>query len=183
MDSSKLGIFYKYATDSNAKAQDSQVIKGEKWRITVITDSLLRLEWSDDGEFVDNPTQTVICRNFAQNSADAQPQFSAHKNANGWLEVETEKLHLTYNCEAFSKEGLSIVVSGVPCTQFNTWHYGDDCPGNLLGTFRTLDQANGPVKLGKGILSRDGWSILDDSVTCEIAPDEEINGKPNPYGA
>lgn len=50
MDSSKLGIFYKYATDSNAKTQDSQVIKGEKWRITVITDSLIRLEWSDDGK-------------------------------------------------------------------------------------------------------------------------------------
>lgn len=74
-------------------------------------------------------------------------------------------------------------MRGVPCTQFNTWHYGDACPGNLLGTFRTLDQANGPVKLGKGILSRDGWSILDDSATCEIAPAEEINGKPNPYGA
>ena len=183
MDSSKSGIFYKYASDSNAKAQDSQVIKGEKWRITVITDSLLRLEWSDDGEFADTPTQTVVRRNFASKSTDAQPQFITRKNENGWLEVETEKLHLTYNCEAFSKEGLSIVVRGVPCTQFNTWHYGDACPGNLLGTFRTLDQANGPVKLGKGILSRDGWAIVDDSSSCEIVPAEKVDGKPNPYGA
>ena len=188
-------IFADVANSQYAKAQDTQVIKGEKWRITVITDSLLRLEWSDDGEFADAPTQTIIRRNFADNkagnddnaSSDAnpgvQPKFSVRKNEDGWLEVETEKLLLTYNCKPFSKEGLSIVVRGVPCTQFNTWHYGDACPGNLLGTFRTLDQANGPVKLGTGILSRDGWSVLDDSATCEIVPAEKVDGKPNPYGA
>ena len=188
-------IFADVANSQYAKAQDNQVIKGEKWRITVITDSLLRLEWSDDGEFSDAPTQTIVRRNFADGTADnnnnassdanpgAQPKFSVRKNENGWLEVETEKLLLTYNCKPFSKEGLSIVVRGVPCTQFNTWHYGDACPGNLLGTFRTLDQADGPVKLGTGILSRDGWAIVDDSSSCEIVPAEKVDGKPNPYGA
>jgi len=35
--------------------------------------------------------------------------------------------------------------------------------GNLGGTLRTLDGVKGPVPLGDGILSRDGWYLLDDS--------------------
>lgn len=177
-------IFKKFVDSNKATAQESQVVCGEQWRITVITDSLLRLEWSDDGEFVDVPTQTVVCRDFDSiNLAHNNPQFSVRNNENGLLEIETEKLLLTYNCKPFSKEGLSIVVRGVPCSQFNTWHYDDACPGNLLGTFRTLDQADGPVQLDTGILSRDGWAIVDDSSSCTIEPADLVNGKPNPYGA
>lgn len=46
------------------------------------------------------------------------------------------------------------------------WHPGDDDQGNLLGTARTLDQEDGTElrsPMGKGLLSRDGWSVVDDS--------------------
>ncbi len=36
-------------------------------------------------------------------------------------------------------------------------------PGNLGGTIRTLDGADGAEDLGQGVLSRDGWFLLDDS--------------------
>ena len=174
-------IFAKFANAKRAKACSQQIVQGDKWRITVITDSLLRLEWSDEGKFVDVPTQTVLYRDFYDEKN--LPQFSVRNREDGLLEIETSKLLLTYNREAFSKEGLSVVVRGVPWSQFNTWHYGDDCPGNLLGTFRTLDQVDGPVKLGDGIISRDGWAILDDSNSCVIVPEKEIRGKHNPYDA
>ena len=57
-------IFYDYAKNPLAKAKESQVISGKNWRITLITDSLVRLEWSENGGFVDAPTQTVVRRNF-----------------------------------------------------------------------------------------------------------------------
>ena len=50
-------------------------------------------------------------------------------------------------------------------TQFNTWHYGDDPKGNLGGTARTLDEADGAIPLGQGVISRDGWAVLDDSAS------------------
>lgn len=178
----KSRIFADFVNNPSVKANPKQVIKGDCWRITVITDSMLRLEWSDDGYFVDSPTQMVVCRDFYSDSS-VQPKFSVRENENGWLEVETDKLLLSYNRKSFTKEGLSVVVRGVPCSQFNTWHYGDDNPGNLLGTARTLDEADGAVKLDYGVISRDGWAVLDDSKSCVIVQADEVNGNPNPYGA
>ncbi|MBU1880336.1 MAG: DUF5110 domain-containing protein, partial [Chloroflexi bacterium] len=44
-----------------------------------------------------------------------------------------------------------------------TWRYGDPDEANLRGTTRTLDQADGPVPLGPGLVSRAGWAVVDDS--------------------
>lgn len=68
-------IFYDYAKNPMSKAKESQVISGKNWRITLITDSLVRLEWSENGGFVDAPTQTVVRRNF-----EAGTQFAAEKS-------------------------------------------------------------------------------------------------------
>lgn len=50
-----------------------------------------------------------------------------------------------------------------------TWHPGKEDTGNLLGTSRTLDKCKGAGQLAEGdpmesgILSRDGWAIVDES--------------------
>lgn len=46
-----------------------------------------------------------------------------------------------------------------------TWYYGDIDKRNLDGTTRTLDTVNGNTHLDKGLISRDGWTIVDDSKT------------------
>ena len=76
-----------------------------------------------------------------------------------------------------------MVVKGVADTQFNTWHYGDEPKHNLKGTARTLDEANGEIPLDDGVISRDGWAVLDDSAANVIVEAYEVNGKPNPLGA
>ena len=43
--------------------------------------------------------------------------------------------------------------------------YGDRDAGNLRGTTRTLDTIDGGVPLDPGLLSRDGWVVIDDSRT------------------
>ena len=45
-------------------ARRESMIQGENYRITVLTESLLRLEYSRDGIFEDRATQTVINRDF-----------------------------------------------------------------------------------------------------------------------
>ena len=136
-------------------------LQGEHWRIGLITESLVRLEWSDSGVFEDNASLMAIERNFMPAGA---VEFSAGER-DGLLVVETSALRLTYDRKPFSKEGLTIVVKGVPDSQFNTWHYGDDPKGNLGGTARTLDEADGAIPLGQGVISRDGWAVLDDSAS------------------
>ena len=55
----------------------------------------------------------------------------------------------------------------------------DFSKGILPGTARTLDMANGAVKLERGILSRSGGSMLDDSSSLIIdgeAGSYQVNG-------
>lgn len=140
-------------------------LQGDHWRIGLITESLLRLEWSDSGEFEDRATLMAVDRSFLPSDA---VRFTTGER-DGLLVVETPALRLTYDRKPFSKEGLSVVVKGVPDSQFNTWHYGDEPRGNLRGTSRTLDEADGEIPLGQGVVSRDGWAVLDDSATNVFA--------------
>lgn len=49
------------------------------------------------------------------------------------------------------------------------WYPGKADTGNLMGTARTLDGCEGPQKINfgdlmeQGILSRDGWALIDES--------------------
>lgn len=51
------------------------------------------------------------------------------------------------------------------------WYYGRKEDRNLFGTARTLDEADGRIRLEKGILSRDGFAVLDDSKTILLTED------------
>ena len=43
------------------------------------------------------------------------------------------------------------------------WQYGTEPEGNLGGTARTLDMVDARCDVGNGIISRAGYSVLDDS--------------------
>lgn len=147
------------------------IVRGEHWRIGIITESLIRLEWSESGEFEDHASLMAVNRAFVPAGSE---HFATYER-DGLLVVETPALRLTYDRKPFSKEGLSIVVKGVPDSQFNTWHYGDEPRGNLRGTARTLDEANGAIPLGLGVVSRDGWAVLDDSSTNVFVSNEQTD--------
>ena len=152
-------------------------IQGDCWRIGILSDSLLRLEWSDSGVFEDNATQMAFNRDF-----DGEvPHFTTDER-DGLLIIETDALRLTYDRKPFTKEGLSIVVKGVPRSQRNTWHYGDTPFGNLGGTARTLDEVDGRTDMGLGVCSTDGWAVIDDSASNVVAAAEQVNGEANPFG-
>lgn len=70
-----------------------RTIQGDRWRIGVITESLIRFEWSDSGRFVDDATQSVLNRDFGP---DAASEFTVVER-DGWLEIDTPSLHISYN--------------------------------------------------------------------------------------
>ena len=51
------------------KAREDAVLQGQHYRISVLTERLLRLEYSPSGVFYDNKTQLISFRNFEK------PQF------------------------------------------------------------------------------------------------------------
>lgn len=151
------------------------VIQGDHWRIGLITDALIRFEWSDSGRFVDDATQMAMVRDFGE-----KPEFTVTER-NGWLEIDTPSLHISYNQRKFSPEGLYATVKHVNAIE-NTWHYGDVQRRNLGGTYRTLDEANGRIPVDPGVNSTDGWAIIDDSKSNVIRETAEVNGNHNDFG-
>ena len=150
-----------------------QVLVGPTWRITILTERLLRLEWSDDGRFEDRPTQVVWNREFPP-----VPYEVAHDGEG--LQLSTRGLHLTWDGQRFSPGGLQVRQPGVRDWR-SVWHYGDPETvqereagwhvGNLGGTARTLDEADGAVPLEKGLVSAFGFATLDDSGSLALDDD------------
>lgn len=136
---------------------ETVVIKGEKYRLTVLTAGLIRLEYSEIGVFVDQPSQIIMNRAFPSPMVHAEETEAE-------VRLVTDRLWLNYNKKEFSPAGLQIKVNVGHHTHPAIWHYGDE-PQDLLGTARTLDEADGSIPLEHGILSVDGWSLLDDSAT------------------
>lgn len=135
-------------------ANPQAVVRGPSARFTVLTERLIRLEYSPTAEFEDRPSQAFWFRE------QPRPEFSLNQTE-GALAIETPYLRLEYRGqgEGFSAENLSITLKQPGLT----WHYGDSADGNLLGTTRTLDQVSGATRLEPGLLSRDGWVVVNDS--------------------
>ena len=135
------------------------VVEGNA-RFTILTSQLLRMEWNENAVFEDRASLTFVNRRLSV------PEFKVRRKG-GSLIIETSDLKLTYkvNSGCFTKDNLKVefITSGKKMV----WYPGADDSANLMGTTRTLDNADGRKlgfdKLEKGILSRDGWSLVDDS--------------------
>ncbi len=121
-------------------------------RFTVLTSRLLRIEYSPNASFEDRASQVFWHRQ------QPIPPFEV-RQADGGVEIITSHLHLRYTGGEFTSESLTI---NLPLADAY-WFFGKKETGNLLGTARTLDGVCGQTKLEPGLLSRDGWTVVDDS--------------------
>lgn len=152
-----------YRIKTEGHAEDAAIIQGEKYRFTVLTEEMIRLEYCEDGQFEDRATQCVIDRKFKV------PEYQVIENEES-LEIITDKLHLVYNKQKFTDYGLSVQVRGNISVYHSIWHFGEEAT-DLRGTARTLDEADGAIELEHGIISRFGYGILDDSRSLVITED------------
>lgn len=142
-------------------------------RFTVLTDRLIRLEYCPENRFEDRPSQVFWHRQ--------QPVPSFTRVVTGKLvSLETEYLRLDYK---ISKSGFSPRSLSIRLKQNNvTWLYGFPAilSGNLKGTARTLDGDAGTTRLEDGLLSRAGWTVIDDSRTLIFNDDGWLEPRSDP---
>ncbi|MBD5459283.1 MAG: DUF5110 domain-containing protein [Lachnospiraceae bacterium] len=157
------------------EARKENMICGENYRVTVLTKSLVRVEYSAGGNFTDAATQTVLNRDFSK------VDFT-YKESEEELEVHTEYFQLFYNKKEFTSHGLSLAclgmdLEGMPGGNRRAWHYGEK--GNSLkGTARTLDNVNGVCELEEGLMSFwSGCVSLDDSHTLLLGEDGWVESR------
>ena len=102
------------------------IVQGENYRFTVLTPSMIRMEYSEKGVFVDKKTQMVVNRTFDV------PEYTVNEK-NGELIIETDKARLVYTGGRFAGNNLRIEQRNQKVIYESTWHYGDT-GHNLKGT-------------------------------------------------
>jgi hypothetical protein len=133
-------------------------------RFTVISPFCIRLEYNAEGRFVDQPSLFAVGRTARFDG------FRLTQSGDQTV-IDTGIIRLIYasNGQPFSPSNLQAVIhrGGIMAH----WTPGAPNLGNLGGTLRTLDGAVGPEDLGQGLISRDGWYLLDDSRTPLLTKD------------
>lgn len=124
----------------------------ENARFTFLTESLVRIEYSPDKVFNDDETL------FAKNREDGTEKVQCFQNGNRY-EFTTEFFKLTYISDGkpFSADNLYAEIKG------KNWNYGMKNENNLGGTLATLDGIVPSKPVENGIISKDGWFVIDDS--------------------
>ena len=149
-----LGDYFKI-DKTKAIANPKSIIKGDKFRFTVLTERLIRLEYNEKGQFIDDPTELVMKRNFQL------PIFEVIDNAN-FISITTSYFKLTYikgkpflGSKTNPSSGLKVELLG---TQ-SYWYYGHP-------EIRNFGKPNSSISegglQGRGLYSADGIASIDD---------------------
>lgn len=156
-----------------AGSRNNVAYQDEHVRFTVISDGALRLEWSADGQFVDQASFVAVERQY-------DPVAVKVKKNKKQVVISTSQMELTYTRSSapLSADNLKIASAKGAKVPF-CWHPGDKQEGNLQGTYRTLDRCDGELLYGfnrqtrtrdttklelePGLLATCGWTLIDDS--------------------
>lgn len=143
---------------SNALATPENVIKGKKYRFTVLTPRLIRMEYSEDGTFEDHLTTLVL------NRKTAAVEYTK-KEDKKYLEITTSYFRLTYEKNKPFYSGKFDTMKYLKVELLNTdkiWYYGHPEIRNYGSPNSSLDDNKGKLKLKKGLYSVDGFASIKD---------------------
>lgn len=132
--------------------QNKYMIRGNKYRFSVLSPRLIRIEYDEEGNFEDRATSLVINRTF--------PNFNFSVKSDDYsVNIITEYFELVYIKEKpISGNNIKINLRGTE----KYWKPGHNDVRNFGGLNYSLDEVE-KLKLDKGLYSLDGFSVIDDS--------------------
>lgn len=167
-----LGDQFKFDLKKSS-ANPESVFVGSKFRISILTERLIRLEYNPDGIFVDSPSLLAWYRNFPK------PDFKVEEGEYS-LAIETKYFRLLYTKDK-PFEGTALnKMSNLRVELLNTdkiWYYGHPEARNFGSPMVESDKTdNNNHYTTKGLYSSDGFVTIDDSNTMIL--DEHGNASP-----
>eukprot|EP01104_Vermistella_antarctica_P006882 TRINITY_DN1757_c0_g1_i1.p1 TRINITY_DN1757_c0_g1~~TRINITY_DN1757_c0_g1_i1.p1 ORF type:complete len:948 (-),score=252.28 TRINITY_DN1757_c0_g1_i1:465-3308(-) len=174
---------YQLLSSYNPIGNSGAIIVSGNARFTVLTDRLIRYEYSlaSPPSFEDRQTLAIINRNFTV------PNFQVANTTTGWLTITTDEIELNYKTGQEFAPNTLFITSTNSSTVFTNYSFGQLNSGNLLGTIRSLDELgvvslnctenegiiihNESLHCEWGIPSRQGWSVIDDSESWGMTDD------------
>lgn len=143
---------------NNAISKKDAIFRGTNYRITILSERLIRLEYDANGVFLDKPTEFARFRNFDV------PEFTVEEN-NKTLFIKTKYFALQYIKEKpfigpkyAPDQNLKITLQNSD----KIWYFNHPEARNFGGAKISLDN-NIKDPLKKGLYSTDGFASFDDS--------------------
>ena len=140
-------------------ANEEAIVKGNNYRISILTERLIRLEYHPNGLFYDNETQLVKFRNFSK------PDFEVTQDSR-FLVIKSKYFTLSYTKEKSFDGGKLVPMANLKIDLNGTdrsWYYNHPEVKNYKGNFICLDGTEEDAKPQNGLYSIDGFASLDDS--------------------
>lgn len=137
------------------------IITGDKYRFSILSPRLIRIEYNKDNIFENRATSLVVKRNFGPTNFNIeQTELS--------LIITTEYFTLTYvKGTPMTSKNLKVKVNGTD----REWYPGNKEIRNLGSINYSLDYLDNNLKLDKGLYSFDGFATIDDSTNFVLEND------------
>ena len=168
-----LGQHFKFDLNKST-ANKECVFKGDNYRITILTERLIRLEYNENQMFEDYPTKLVWYRNFPK------PDFVI-KESNKILNITTKYFELTYVKEKKFGSNKLTPMKNLKIQLLNTdkiWYYGHPEVRNYdASVFNINDKKEKRFK--KSLYSLDGFVSIDDSKSSLILENGSFKKRDN----
>lgn len=159
----------------NSISNKESIIMGEKYRITLLTDNLVRLEYNKKGKFEDRPTQKVINRKFEK------PNFTIYQTET-LIQIVTPFYKIDYvKNKNFNKNKLDL-TDNVKISILNsekTWSYNKKNKKEYISIAYSLDNYPNNIKRNKGLYSKTGFAVLDDTNSKVLTETGELKERDN----
>lgn len=171
-----------FVLSSYGNERTTTIVEGDA-RFQFLTPSLVRMEYSPSGAFVNAPTAVIKKRDWPAVSL-------VSKKENGWVTVRTSEMTLRYKLASGKFDADNLEVTWRDSTGFHSWHPGEVDSLNLGGLTYSLDNVSKSTLLnmenGKlespvhdtipgidvvlpaaqpGLLSLNGYAFINDSKT------------------
>lgn len=148
--------------------EQKNIITGDKYRFSILSPRLIRIEYNKDNKFENRATSLVVKRNFGStNFTIEQTELS--------LTITTEYFTLTYvKGTPMNSKNLKVKVNGTD----REWYPSHKEIRNLGSINYSLDYLENNLKLDKGLYSFDGFATIDDSTNLVLENDNFIPREP-----
>ena len=145
---------------SKAKTPSASVFRGNKYRISILSNSLIRFEYSNEGKFNDYPTLFAHNRSFGNSNVTVEEDNSKIVIKNDKFVIEYSKEKPFIGSAIMPDSNLRVTVN----ESKKVWYFNHPEVRNLKASAYSLDNATS-LSLENGLFSLDGFASIDDSKT------------------
>ncbi len=161
---------------SLGKTKEQYVFKGKKYRISILSDVLIRLEYNEDGVFNDYPTIFAINRRFKKD-----PNIVV-KQDDKYLNITNDYFILEYSKEKPYEASKLVPDTNLRISLKNTtdklWYFNHPEIRNYKGSVHSFDTEK-DITLSNGLYSTDGFASFNDTATPVFVSDGTVRKNPS----